>query len=212
LSFIAFLNQACLVGFASLLVAAAVSDVRERRIPNLCSLTIVLLYPAYVLTASAPVDWTRGLIVAAVVLAIGFCLSALRLFGAGDAKLMTASSLWAGVALIFPFLMITALAGGVFAALFWLLRRKTRWNRASSTAAELPLGAEAGITLDTSMLAGAEGRPASDTLRTSTSGIGSAGGEDEPVTRSERPAMELPYGAAIAVGGLAVAALLLLRG
>src|SRR5690606_25919442 len=42
---------------AALLVWAAISDLRRFVIPNRVSLSIALLYPAYVLSAPQPVDW-----------------------------------------------------------------------------------------------------------------------------------------------------------
>src|SRR5690606_34804112 len=102
-----------LLGFAGILIAAAVSDVRRLILPNRYSAAIVLLYPVYVLAAAGPVDWTGGLIVAGGCFLAGFVLFSLRVLGGGDAKLLTAVSLWAGPALLPDFLMGTAVAGGL---------------------------------------------------------------------------------------------------
>jgi len=118
-----FISQACLFGFSALLLAVAISDIRFRRIPNLYVLGILLLYPVFVLTSPIDINWTSGLICFGILLAFGFVFSMLGLFGPGDAKLLAATSLWTGAGLIFPFLMITALSGGVFAAFLWFLKR-----------------------------------------------------------------------------------------
>jgi prepilin peptidase CpaA len=203
------ISQACLFGFSALLLAVAIADIRVRRIPNLYVLGILILYPVFVLTTPIPVEWTSGLLCFGILLAIGFVFSSLGYFGAGDAKLLAAASLWAGAPFIFPFMMITALSGGLFAAFFWMLKRAR--SRSNAAIAEPHLGAEAAVAVSNMMLTGSNAGPASVLVGTSTPEIGSTGGEDGS-TKGKHPAMELPYGAAIAVGGLAIAAMLLLRG
>jgi prepilin peptidase CpaA len=44
---------------------------------------------------------------------LGFLLFSLRLFGGGDAKLLAAAGLWLGWPDLIPFLVMTAVAGGV---------------------------------------------------------------------------------------------------
>lgn len=206
-----FISQACLFGLAALLVAVAVTDIRSQRIPNLFVLGILLLYPVFALTTPVAVHWQSGLLCFGIVLAVGFVFSSMRLFGAGDAKLMAATSLWAGAPFIFPFLMVTALSGGILAAFLWLQKRAR--NRVGSGAmAEAHLGAEAAVSLSNISMSGPHAGPASVFVGTSTPEIGSNGGEDESSRKSKGPAMELPYGAAIALGGLAIAAMLLMRG
>jgi prepilin peptidase CpaA len=205
-----FISQACLFGFSALLLAAAISDIRFRRIPNLYVLGILILYPVFVVMSPVGVEWKSGLICFGIFLAIGFFFSSRGYFGAGDAKLMAATSLWAGAPFLSQFLMLTALSGGLFAAFFWALKR-ARARSASASAAEPHLGAEATVAVSHMTLAGSGPGSASLLVGTSTPEIGSTGGEDGS-TAKKLPAMELPYGAAIAVGGLAIAAMLLLRG
>src|SRR3546814_4520782 len=85
-----------ILAFAALLAAAAVEDVRRLIIPNRIPLGIIILYPAYVLSTGAPVDWVGGSTLAAGALAIGIVLFAFRYAGGGDVKLFVAASLWAG--------------------------------------------------------------------------------------------------------------------
>jgi len=242
-----FINQACLFGFCTLLLVVAISDVRIRRIPNLYVLGILLLYPLFVLTSPIAVSWTSGLLCFGLVLAVGFVFSTLGYCGPGDAKLMAATSLWAGTPFIFPFLMITALCGGVLAAFLWLTKRAQARLRNGGTVsdaqlkitglsssafaaflwftkrakarfsedgaiADAHLGAEAAVSLSNISVADRYSAPASVFVGTSTPEIGSTGGEDGSTTTKKHPAMELPYGAAIALGGLAIAAMLLMRG
>lgn len=120
---IAIASQMPLLGFAGLMLAAAITDIRSLRIPNRISLAAVMLYPAYVLAAQAPVDWPGALAVALAALALGFVLFNFRIVGGGDAKLFAAAALWAGPELVIPFALSTAIAGGVLAALLWLVHR-----------------------------------------------------------------------------------------
>lgn len=208
-----FISQACLLGFAALLLAVAVSDVRIQRIPNLYVLGIILLYPLFVLTAPQAIDWRAGLICFGAVLAAGFVLSSFfRLMGAGDAKLLAAAALWTDGQLIMPFLMITAVSGGLFAA-YLMLRRIAKSRSAHGPAlADAALGADAGVTISDMTMTGGGNAPDGILAGTSTPEIGSNGGEDGSKRTKDRFPMVLPYGAAIAVGGLAIAAMLQMRG
>ena len=110
------IQQVVLWCSAGLLLWAAVSDLQRFIIPNKISLSLVALYPAYLLAGllgGTPVDWLGGLIAAAVVFAVGFALFSLRVFGGGDVKLLSAVSLYAGSQWLVPLIAITALAGGV---------------------------------------------------------------------------------------------------
>lgn len=118
--------QGCLLGFAALMLWAALSDVRSLTIPNRISLAILLLYPAYVLASGLTVNWTGGLIVGGALLAAGFVLFAFGMLGGGDAKLVAAGGLWAGPDLLFDYLLLTAFAGGVMAVALWLHHRYTK--------------------------------------------------------------------------------------
>jgi Flp pilus assembly protein protease CpaA len=174
------ISQACLLSFAALLLAVAVSDIRIQRIPNYYVLGIILLYPLFVLTAPKAIDWRAGLICFGAVLAAGFVLSSIfRIMGAGDAKLLAAAALWTDAKLIIPFLMITAVSGGLFVA-YLLLRRYAGRDRpmAASPLADAALGADAGVTIGDMTMAGGDDAPERISVGTSTPEIGSNGGED----------------------------------
>ncbi len=154
-----------LLAFAGLIFSAAISDILRFRIPNRVSIAIVLLYPAYLLSASQPVDWLLAIGVAVACLIVGVVLFSMKACGAGDAKLFAAAALWAGPELILPFGLYTSLAGGVMVLFMWLQHRLAR---APSVSMVLHTDADVGF--------------------------------------SKQP---MPYGAAIAVGGLYVAFTLL---
>lgn len=103
--------------FAGLLLAAAVSDIISYTIPNKIVITILLLYPVYVLVSPFPIAWLASLAVFAGTLGVGFVLFATKVFGAGDAKLLAATMLWAGPKLAPLALLICVLCGGLLALL-----------------------------------------------------------------------------------------------
>jgi prepilin peptidase CpaA len=111
------------------------------------------------------VEWLPALILAAIVLLVGFGMFVVGWAGGGDAKLFAAASLWAGVAHFPEFVLATTLFGGAIAVV--MLGRRL-------------LGRHAAVA---------------------------AGGEPAPARRILGQ-FELPYGVAIAFGGLATAVIL----
>ncbi len=111
-------------GFLGAVLHAALSDLRQYRIPNWTSALAVLSFLPY--AAAAGLDapsfaWHAS--IGAVALAGGFILFALGTFGGGDAKMLAAVSLWAGPQHELIVLFVIALAGGVLALAVLLFRR-----------------------------------------------------------------------------------------
>jgi Flp pilus assembly protein protease CpaA len=176
----------CFAPLLALLALAALTDLRERRIPNWLTGGVAALYPGYVLLSPAPVAWLAALALAAGVLGVGVALFARQLIGGGDVKLIAALSLWAGPEQFVLFALVTTLVGGVLALItlisLWshpwalLLRAQLAvWGRRFAPAQEPALGS------------GAVG-----------ASITQAGPAQAP------PRATLPYGIAIAAGGFAV--------
>jgi len=114
------------------LLAAAVYDVRYRRIPNWISVsgTLVGLALNSFLYQGVP-----GLIFALKGLGLGFgvyfMLYMLHAMGAGDVKLMAATGALVGWQDWFGIFLITAVIGGVMAMMLMVMRRRlktTFWN------------------------------------------------------------------------------------
>lgn len=142
----------------ALLATACTVDWRERRIPN--ALVAAGLLAAFVWQALAPagnglfdarqpgaVGLGPALLAAALMLVAGLLLWKLRLFGAGDAKLLVAVAAFNGPAGVLPVLLATLLAGGALALaglahLGWRLRRGGASGPALGgfPAASVPLG------------------------------------------------------------------------
>lgn len=111
-----FAQQAVLWCCAGLLIWAAVNDLRSYLIPNRVCLAVVALYPVYLMAGflgGMPVDWSSGILAAALIFAVGFGLFSVGLIGGGDVKLFSAIALWTGLSLLPLLVIIVGLAGGV---------------------------------------------------------------------------------------------------
>ncbi len=109
-----------LTGFAALMIAAAIVDLRRLIIPNpliggLCVLWLLDLETAPHATLAAVLA-TIGC--AAAVFFVGAVLFSRGLIGGGDVKLLAVATLWAGVEAFPPLLLLTGLIGGLLALLF----------------------------------------------------------------------------------------------
>lgn len=120
----------------TLVVGAAIYDVRYRRIPNWLTVSGVLAGIAMntFLAWSSPQQWSgcifalKGL---GAAFGVYFALYALRAMGAGDVKLMGAIGAMTGWEDWFGIFLVTAVVGGVMALIFSILKKrlgKTLWN------------------------------------------------------------------------------------
>jgi prepilin peptidase CpaA len=181
----------CALGLAAWLLIAAVTDWRQRRIPNLVVAAGML--SGLAVQALAPpgqglfaFGW-GGLGIGASLLgilaglALFLPLYLLRAVGAGDVKLLAMVGAWLGPQHLLLAALLTLLAGGVLSLAAMLLSRSSRQVLANVQ-----------VLLTTSAIAAQLGqRPA----------------QQAPVLTGVR----LPYALAIAVGSLADVAWLLLR-
>jgi prepilin peptidase CpaA len=137
--------------FATLLGAAAISDIRHLRIPNLIPLLLVAGF--VVQAALGGVQGMAGHLVAMlIVLALLVPLFAMNALGGGDVKLLAAAALWLGMADLPLLLVGVAILGGVFAALWlplrWIVARALPHRRLPASLqleAALPYGVPIGI-------------------------------------------------------------------
>ncbi|MEB2319957.1 MAG: A24 family peptidase [Pseudomonadota bacterium] len=122
----------------ALLVAAAWTDYRERRIPNAICVALLaagLLWHAFTMDGDGlfASSLAGGLGLSASLLGglaafVGlFPLYLLRVLGAGDVKLATAIGAWIGWQALLPWALLVMIGGGVL-ALAWMVntRRRTR--------------------------------------------------------------------------------------
>jgi prepilin peptidase CpaA len=98
------------------LIWGGVNDIRTRKIPNLSILTLLVLFvPWTALDFGTPT--MSSLEAAGLVFGVTVALYAFGIFGAGDSKMFTGAALFMGMGYLPYFLLMTALAGGVFAIL-----------------------------------------------------------------------------------------------
>ncbi|HEX6142619.1 MAG TPA: prepilin peptidase [Geminicoccaceae bacterium] len=168
----------CLALYAALLLVAALEDLRSRRIPNWLVLGVGVLWAPWLVAAPEAGGWPIALVIALAAFMIGAVLFARQILGGGDVKLITVVTLWAGMEHLALFATVMSLTGGLLAI------AGLAWQRYGWMIVPLlvPL------------------RPTLGPLRPVPADRSPAGGDREqalPVT--------LPYGVAIATGGLAVA-------
>jgi prepilin peptidase CpaA len=144
---IAFLAQTLL---PFLVVVAGAHDFLTLRIPNWLNGLIAVAFFPLAFATGLPADLILWhCLTAVIILALGFALFSGGFIGGGDAKLLAAAGLWFGWPAVSPFLIFTALSGGVLALAFqaWRLLkieqevREIGWaRRLLNFKADLPYG------------------------------------------------------------------------
>jgi prepilin peptidase CpaA len=122
------LHETTILAFGALLIWAAVEDFARLSISNWVSLTMVGIYPVHVWASPVPVNWPLSGALAVATFAVGFFLFARNMFGGGDVKLLTATSLWVEPSVFPSFIFLTSIAGGVIGLGFLIFRRRTAPN------------------------------------------------------------------------------------
>lgn len=118
------LSTLALLIFPALMAYAAASDLFTMRIANWLVIAIVGAFA--VMAYLAQLSWTEiGMAAAAgaTVLAISFAFFAFNWIGGGDAKLVSATTLWLGFGLMLPYVIYAALLGGALTLLLLWFRR-----------------------------------------------------------------------------------------
>jgi prepilin peptidase CpaA len=108
---------------ASLLIAAAIMDVRTRIIPNWIPLTVFGLAAASWCARLDAVGLAASMGLAVLFLAAGFVLFSVRWIGGGDAKLIAAVVAWFGLEHFGVFVLMMTIAGAGLALAQHLARR-----------------------------------------------------------------------------------------
>lgn len=161
-----------LILLACLLVAAAVIDLRQRRIPNLLVLSGLLIAFAGHLIFPSDIGWRRAVYGMVLGFSVLLPFYLLRGMAAGDVKLMAMVGAFLGPQLTLMAIVMTFLVGGVWAVL--VISRSHAW---SGVLANLRNLAHSAVKRN-------QGQPAASlSLATGSTSVG-----------------RIPYGAVIAVG------------
>jgi prepilin peptidase CpaA len=112
-----------LLGLPTVLAYAAFSDLFSMRISNKVCLAVLGLFGAYALVAGlSPVMVAWHLAAGCVVLVAAFVLFAFNWIGGGDAKLVAAASVWFGFGMLWEFIAVSAVLGGLLTVLLLFVR------------------------------------------------------------------------------------------
>ena len=105
------------LGFLLAMIVAAIRDLAAWSLPNWLTISVAVGYFAWAWASGASwgaVGWSVG--AGLLVLAAGYLLFTINLWGAGDGKMAAAVALWIGFNLdLFRFFLVLSLAGGVLA-------------------------------------------------------------------------------------------------
>lgn len=142
---LALANALCL---AAVLACVVWFDLRYMRIPNVLSLVLIIAFClTFALGAVVPDIWWR-LAIAAFVFAIGFVGFALRLFGGGDVKILTALALYVPIEHLSLTLFGFSVALFTGTLLILVVRRAWRGHRdgwAFLNSKKIPMGFSIGL-------------------------------------------------------------------
>jgi prepilin peptidase CpaA len=109
------LQSAALIGFAALMVIAAIEDLRRLVIPNAVALSLCVLWPLYIAPTASVITVAGAIGCAAIVFIVGAICFSRGFLGGGDVKLLTVATLWAGPGLAPSLLLATGVLGGALA-------------------------------------------------------------------------------------------------
>ncbi|MGV6821159.1 MAG: A24 family peptidase [Parvularcula sp.] len=105
-------------------VAAAIFDLRSFKIPNGLIVAMLAAWPVAVLLTGTPIEAAgQSALLGLALLIVGIVLFSRGWLGAGDGKLISATSLYVGVQGLSSFAMATALAGAALAVMLIMFRR-----------------------------------------------------------------------------------------
>jgi prepilin peptidase CpaA len=141
--------------FPILLTLGGAADLRRYLIPNWISLALAgLSVPALLLAGIdlAGVFW--HLAVGLAVLGLMSILFFRGMIGGGDVKLLAAGACWTGWPLAVPFVVYTALAGGILALVMIVIRHTFRNRNVTSSWLTSLLDPSAGIPYGIAIAAG----------------------------------------------------------
>ena len=109
----------------AVLTLCAVHDVTSFKIPNRYVAVLLAGWPVLVLTTGVGfAEAGLSAAIGGVVLLVGFALFAFRLLGAGDVKLLAATSLWVAPAQMTAFVLFTAVLGGLLGLFLMIFRAR----------------------------------------------------------------------------------------
>ncbi len=109
------LESAALIAFAGLMIVAAFEDLRRLMIPNVLTLSLLVIWPLSLVAAPSLYGALGALACAVLVFLAGALCFSRGYLGGGDVKLLAVATLWAGPAGTPTLLVLTGVLGGMLA-------------------------------------------------------------------------------------------------
>jgi prepilin peptidase CpaA len=109
--------------FVAILLACALYDLTELRIPNFLNVMLIALFVLVVIARPGGMDLLGHGLVFLAVFGFGALCFYFGFWGGGDVKLYAASALWMGPELIISFVFCVSILAGVFAVCLLAVRR-----------------------------------------------------------------------------------------
>jgi prepilin peptidase CpaA len=109
--------------FVAILLACALYDLTDLRIPNFLNVMLIALFILVVIARPSGIDLLGHGLVFLGVFAFGAVCFYLGYWGGGDVKLYAASALWMGPELIISFIFCVSVLAGIFAVCLLAVRR-----------------------------------------------------------------------------------------
>jgi prepilin peptidase CpaA len=144
----------------ALLLWAAIVDLRERRIPNWLTFTLMLggLMTSLLPYASSQVSFTSSSLGLLVGFAIPFILFAMGALGGGDVKLLAGVGAWIGPSHVFYVFLVAAVIGMVIVVTQCIAQGRLRALLRNSTVLAVSLTNADSVGMDTVSTAGMNSR------------------------------------------------------
>lgn len=117
-----FLFYVLFVSFGALMLLAAISDGSRFIIPNAVVVSVAALFIVAAVLLPYETPWLSHIGAAMAVFVVGMAAYRFRVLGAGDIKLISAVSLWAGFEQLPVFLLSIGVVGGALTILLLTLR------------------------------------------------------------------------------------------
>lgn len=134
------IGSGLLFAYSTLIVLAAIEDIRRLEIPDFLSIGL-LLVGLFAILWEGP-GWSvlpQQVLMALAAFGVGWALFAAGVWGGGDVKLLAALFFWLPPGAAYPFVMVMALAGGGVALLVLAGRALARRGALPKAISRLPL-------------------------------------------------------------------------
>jgi prepilin peptidase CpaA len=127
------------IPFAAIMLLAAASDLRTRRIPNVLTVVGALAAPLLWGLVEGPMAATAAIVGGGLALLVGMPLFALGGLGGGDAKLLVVMGAFLGPSRLVPALIATGISGALMALAVTIGRGQLRASLAGTWSVALSL-------------------------------------------------------------------------